>query len=39
MFNVSLALMESACGGVKQDAEITEGETPIFKQLDIIVIK
>ena len=32
------ALMDSAYGGVKQNVEITEGETPIFKQLDIDVI-
>ena len=32
------ALMNSAYGAVKQNVEITEGETPIFKQLDIDVI-
>ena len=32
------ALMDSAYGGVKQNVEITEGETPIFKQLDLDVI-
>ena len=32
------ALMDSAYGGVKQNVEITEGETPIFMQLDIDVI-
>ena len=32
------ALMDSAYGGVKQNVEITEAETPIFKQLDIDVI-
>ena len=32
------ALMDSAYGAVKQNIEITEGETPIFKQLDIDVI-
>ena len=30
--------MDSAYGAVKQNVEITEGETPIFKQLDIDVI-
>ena len=33
------ALMDSAYGSVKQNVEITEGETPIFKQLDIDVIE
>ncbi len=33
------ALMDSAYGAVKQNVEITEGETPIFKQLDIDVIE
>ena len=33
--NVYKALIESAYGAVKQSIEITEGETPIFKQLDI----
>ena len=32
------ALMDSAYGAVKQNVEITEGETPIFKQLDLDVI-
>jgi len=32
------ALMDSAYGAVKQNVEITEAETPIFKQLDIDVI-
>ena len=31
-------LMGSAYGAVKQNVEITEGETPIFKQLDLDVI-
>jgi len=30
--------MDSAYGGVKQNVEIIEGETPIFKQSDIDVI-
>jgi hypothetical protein len=34
-----IALMDSAYGRVKQNVEITEGETPIFKQLDIDVIE
>ena len=33
-----IALMDSAYGRVKQNVEITEGETPIFKQLDLDVI-
>ena len=33
------ALMDSAYGGVKQNVEITEAETPIFKKLDIDVIE
>ena len=33
------ALMDSAYGAVKQNVEITEAETPIFKQLDIDVIE
>jgi len=37
--DVSLALMDSAYGAVKQSTEVTEGETPIFKQLDIDVIE
>ena len=36
--NAYKALMESAYGAVKQIIEVTEGETPIFKQLDIDVI-
>ena len=36
--DVSLALMDSACGAVKQSLELTEAETPIFKQLDTDVI-
>ena len=32
------ALMDSAYGGVNQSLEATEGETPIFKQLDLDVI-
>jgi len=32
------AQMDSAYGGVKQNVEVTESETPIFKQLDIDVI-
>ena len=36
--NAYKALMDSAYGGVKQNVEITEAETPIFKQLDIDVI-
>ena len=32
------ALMDSAYGAVKQSLEVTESETPIFKQLDIDVI-
>jgi len=35
---MTLALMDSAYGGVKQSIEGTKGETPIFKQLDIDVI-
>jgi hypothetical protein len=31
--------MDSAYGGVKQNLEKTEAETPIFKQLDIDVIE
>ena len=31
------ALMDSAYGVVKQSLELTEGEIPIFKQLDIDV--
>ena len=30
--------MDSAYGAVMQLVEITEGETPIFKQLDLDVI-
>jgi len=36
--NAYKALMDSAYGAVKQSVEITEAETPIFKQLDIDVI-
>ena len=36
--NAYKALMDSAYGAVKQNVEITEGETPIFKQLDLDVI-
>ena len=36
--NAYKALMDLAYGAVKQNVEITEGETPIFKQLDIDVI-
>ena len=36
--NAYKALMDSAYGAVKQNVEITEAETPIFKQLDIDVI-
>ena len=36
--NAYRVLMDSAYGAVKQNVEITEGETPIFKQLDIDVI-
>ena len=32
------ALMDSAYGEVSQSLEATEGETPIFKQLDLDVI-
>ena len=37
--NTYKALMDSAYGAVKQSVEVTEGETPIFKQLDIDVIE
>ena len=37
--NAYKTLMDSAYGGVKQNIEITEAETPIFKQLDIYVIE
>ena len=37
--NAYKALMDSAYGAVKQSMEVTEGETPIFKQLDIDVIE
>jgi len=30
--------MDSAYGAVKQNVELTEAETPIFKQLDLDVI-
>ena len=33
------ALMDSAYGSVKQSLELTDAETPIFKQLDIDVIE
>jgi|TARA_B110001452_G_scaffold125534_1_gene104177 hypothetical protein len=36
--NAYKALMDSAYGAVKQNVEITEGETPIFKQLDLDVV-
>ena len=36
--NAYKALMDSAYGGVKQSVEVTEAETPIFKELDIGVI-
>ena len=36
--NAYKALMDSAYGAVKQSVEVTEAETPIFKQLDIDVI-
>ena len=36
--NAYKALMDSAYGAVKQNVELTEAETPIFKQLDIDVI-
>lgn len=32
------ALMDSTYGTIKQSIEVTQGETPIFKQLDIDVI-
>jgi len=32
------AIMDSAYGAVKQSIEVTEAETPIFKQLDLDVI-
>ena len=37
--NAYKTLMDSAYGGVKQNIETTEAETPIFKQLDIDVIE
>ena len=37
--NAYKALKDSAYGGVKQSLELTEAETPIFKQLDIDVIE
>ena len=37
--NAYKALMDSAYGAVKQNIEVTEAETPIFKQLDIDVIE
>tara|TARA_B100000767_G_scaffold274324_1_gene306932 strand:- start:1023 stop:1166 length:144 start_codon:yes stop_codon:yes gene_type:complete len=36
--NTYKPLMDSTCGEVKQSIEVTEGEHPIFKQLDIDVI-
>ena len=36
--NAYKALMDSTYGAVKQSLELTEGETPIFKQLDIDII-
>ena len=36
--NAYKALIDSAYGAVKQSVEVKEGETPIFKQLDIDVI-
>ena len=33
------ALMDSDYGAVKQSLELTDAETPIFKQLDIDVIE
>ena len=36
--NTYKALMDSAYGAVKQSVEVTEGEIPIFKQLDIYII-
>ena len=36
--NAYKALMDSAYGSVKQNLELTDAETPIFKQLDIDVI-
>ena len=36
--NTHEALMDSAYGSIKQSIEATEGETPIFKQLDKDVI-
>ena len=37
--NAYKALMDSAYGSVKQSLELTDAETPIFKQLDIDVIE
>jgi len=37
--NACKAPMDSADGAVKQSIEVTQGETPIFKQLDIEVIE
>ena len=39
LINAYKSLMDSAYGGIKQSVELTEGETPIFKQLDIDVIE
>ena len=36
--NAYKAFMDSAYGAVKQSLELTDAETPIFKQLDIDVI-
>ena len=37
--NAYKALMDSAYGAVKQSLELTDAETPIFKQLDIDIIE
>jgi len=37
--NAYKTLIDSAYGAVKQSLELTEVETPIFKQLDIGVIE
>jgi len=36
--NTYKALMESAYGAVKKGIEVTKGETPIFKELNIGII-
>ena len=36
--NAYKTLMNSAYGAVKQNVVLTEGETPIFEQLDIDII-